>query len=166
MEYVAITEDGERVIELIDGGSKVMVDGQVHSADMQAIGNQTLFSLLVDNGSYEILIEEQGEELRVLLEGKLYTVRVQSKDRHRLSKLVPPRTKVKGKVAIRAPIPGVVASVPVTTGQAVSAGDLLLVLESMKMENELRAPQDGVIQAVNVAAGDLVHGDQVLLVVE
>jgi biotin carboxyl carrier protein len=48
----------------------------------------------------------------------------------------------------------------------VSAGDLLLVLESMKMENELRAPQDGVIQAVNVTAGDMVHGDQVLLVVE
>ena len=72
----------------------------------------------------------------------------------------------KGESAIRAPIPGTVVSVPVTAGQPVSQGEVLLVLESMKMHNELRSPQDGVIQAVNVAAGDLVKGDQVLLVVE
>ena len=123
-------------------------------------------ALLVDNGSYEVLIEEQGREIRVLLEGKLYIVRVEGKRRQRLLELVTPRTMPKGKLSIRPPMPGMVVSVPVKTGEAVSAGQVLVILESMKMENELRAPQDGVIQAINVTAGDFVIGDQVLLVVE
>ena len=166
MEYVAITERGELSIEVIDGARKVVIGGQARDVDMQDIGSQSLFSLLVDNGSYEVLIEEQGEELRVRLEGTVYTVRVQGKDRHRLSKLVSAAPRPKGEVAIRAPIPGLVVSVPVTAGQPVSEGEVLLVLESMKMHNELRSPQDGVIQAVNVAAGDLINGDQVLLVID
>ena len=166
MEFVAITDGGELAIEVIDGGRKVIVDGQVYDVDIKDIGSQSLFSLLVDGGSYEVLVDAQSDGFRVLLGGRLHTVRVQSRDRYRMSKLVSPAQKPEGKVEVRAPIPGLVVSVPVSAGQSVSAGDVLLVLESMKMENELRAPQDGVVQAVNVGAGDLVNGDQVLLVVE
>jgi biotin carboxyl carrier protein len=166
VEYVAVTEGGELSVEVIDGGRRVRIGGQVYDVDMRDIGSQSLFSLLVDGSSYEVLVEEQGDGFRVLLEGRLHTVRVQSQDRYRLSKLVSPKQQPEGKVDVRAPIPGLVVSVPVSAGQSVAAGDVLLVLESMKMENELRAPQDGVVQAVNVAAGDLVNGDQILLVVE
>jgi biotin carboxyl carrier protein len=62
-------------------------------------------------------------------------------------------------------MPGLVVSVPVAAGETVLAGQVLIVLESMKMENEVSAPQDGVIQALNVAAGELVNANQVLLVV-
>lgn len=166
VEYVAVTEGGEFPIEVIDGGRKVVIEGQVLEVDIKDIGSQSLFSLLVDGGSYEVLVEEQGDRFRVLLGGRLHTVRVQSHDRYRLSKLVQPAVRPKEEMAIRAPIPGMVVSVPAQVGQSVSAGDVLLVLESMKMENELRAPQDGVVQAVNVAAGELVSADQVLVVVE
>ncbi len=166
MQYVAITEQGEVAIEVLDDGARVVIDGQVHEVDMQHIGSQSLFSLLVDNGSYEVLIEQRGDELRVLLAGKVYPMRVQSQERHRLASLVSPAPQPEGKADIRAPMPGLVVAVPVTAGQAVKAGDVLVIVESMKMENEIRAPQDGVVQAVNVAAGQQVNGDQVLVVVE
>jgi biotin carboxyl carrier protein len=126
-------------------------------------GNHVLFSLLVDNHSYEVLVEQQGEEFRVLVAGKLHTVRVEDIEHHRLSELVGPRTEPRVETAITAPMPGLVVSVPVRVGQSIAAGDVLVVLESMKMENEVRAPQDAVIQAVHVAAGDFVTGHQVLL---
>jgi biotin carboxyl carrier protein len=129
----------------------------------RAAGNHALFSLLVDNCSYEVLVEEQGDEFRVLVAGKLHTVRVEDAERHRLSELIGPRTEPRVETVIAAPMPGLVVSVPVRVGQAVAAGDVLVVLESMKMENEVRAPQDAVIQAVHVAAGDFVTAHQVLV---
>jgi biotin carboxyl carrier protein len=166
MQYVAITEHGEVPIEVVDDGARVVVDGQVHEVDMQHIGSQSLFSLLVDNGSYEVLIEGRGEELRVLLAGKLYPVRVRSQERHRLASLVSPAPEPEGQADVRAPMPGLVVAVPVTAGQSVKAGDVLVIVESMKMENEIRASQDGIVQAVNVAAGEQVNGDQVMVVVQ
>ena len=171
MKYVATTELQEFTIELTSGGKGVVLDGQFHHLDMQPIpaqagpstGNHALFSLLVDNYSYEVLVEEQGEEYRVLVVGKLHTVRVEDVERHRLSELIGPRTDPRVEAAIAAPMPGLVVSVPVRVGQAVAAGEVLVVLESMKMENEVRAPQDAVIQAIHVAAGDFVTAHQVLL---
>lgn len=171
MKYIARTELQEFAIEFVDGAKGVVVDGELHHLDMQPIPmeagrsgtNHALFSLLVDNHSYEVLVEMQGEEFRVLVAGKLHTVRVDDLEHHRLSELVGPRTESKVESAITAPMPGLVVSVPVRVGQKVATGDILVVLESMKMENEVRAPQDAVIQAVHVAAGDFVTGHQVLL---
>ncbi|MBM4430880.1 MAG: biotin/lipoyl-binding protein [Chloroflexi bacterium] len=165
MEYVTSTGFSEMRIEVIEGGKKVIVDGQVHEVDMRDIGNHALFSLLVDNRSYEVLIEEQADGCRVLLRGKVYNIRVQSLERHRLAKLASPPPVLKAKAEIQAPMPGVVVAVPVAAGQSVTAGQVLVILESMKMENEVRAPQDGMVQALHVRPGDMVNGRQVLLVV-
>jgi pyruvate carboxylase subunit B len=67
---------------------------------------------------------------------------------------------------IRAPMPGLVLSVMVEDGQAVSEGDGLVVLEAMKMENELRAPADGVVKTVHVAPQDAVDKDALLIEME
>ena len=60
-------------------------------------------------------------------------------------------------------MPGLVLSLKVAEGQAVSAGDPLLVLEAMKMENEIKAPFDAVVKSVNVSAGDAVQNGQLLI---
>jgi pyruvate carboxylase subunit B len=64
---------------------------------------------------------------------------------------------------VRAPMPGLVVSVLVAPGRQVRAGEGLVVLEAMKMENELRAAADGTVKAVHVAPGDAV-GKNALLV--
>lgn len=64
---------------------------------------------------------------------------------------------------VRAPLAGTVARVLVEEGQAIAAGDVLVVLEAMKMETEITAPEAGAVGAVLVAAGDAVSGGQVLV---
>jgi len=61
---------------------------------------------------------------------------------------------------------GRILKVAVEPGQAVKAGDLVLVFEAMKMENELRSPQDGIVKEVRVKAGDRVNLGDLLLVID
>ncbi|MBI3745900.1 MAG: acetyl-CoA carboxylase biotin carboxyl carrier protein subunit, partial [Chloroflexi bacterium] len=69
-----------------------------------------------------------------------------------------------GPSEVHAIIPGVVVSVSIVAGDAVSAGQQLLVVEAMKMQNELRAPRDGTVERVAVAAGQTIEVGDLLLV--
>ena len=68
-----------------------------------------------------------------------------------------------GAVKVNAPMPGKILKVNATAGAAVKKGDVLVVLEAMKMENEICAPQDGTIATVECAAGDSVESGKVLV---
>ena len=67
-----------------------------------------------------------------------------------------------GSVKVSAPMPGKIIAVKKDTGAAVKKGEVILVLEAMKMENEIVAPQDGTVASVNVGAGDAVEAGDVL----
>ena len=67
-----------------------------------------------------------------------------------------------GATTITAPMPGTILKVNVANGQAVKKGDVLMVLEAMKMENEIMAPADGTVSSVNVNAGASVEAGSVL----
>ena len=67
-----------------------------------------------------------------------------------------------GAVKVNAPMPGKILKVNVNAGAAVKKGDVLLVLEAMKMENEICAPQDGTVASINVAEGAMVESGDVL----
>ena len=67
-----------------------------------------------------------------------------------------------GAVTVKAPMPGNILDVKVQAGASVKAGDVLVILEAMKMENEIVAPQDGTVASVNVAVGDMVEPGAVL----
>ena len=62
-----------------------------------------------------------------------------------------------GAVTVKAPMPGNILDVKVAAGASVKAGDVLVILEAMKMENEIVAPQDGTVASVNVNKGDTVN---------
>ena len=67
-----------------------------------------------------------------------------------------------GAVVVNAPMPGNILDVKVKPGDSVKAGDTLLILEAMKMENEISAPQDGTIASVDVRKGDVVDSGALL----
>lgn len=68
-----------------------------------------------------------------------------------------------GAVAVKAPMPGNILDVKVAAGASVKAGDVLVILEAMKMENEIVAPQDGTVASINVNKGDTVNSGDVLV---
>ena len=67
---------------------------------------------------------------------------------------------------ICAPMPGNILAVNVTAGQAVKKGDVLMVLEAMKMENEIMCPRDGVVASVNTSKGASVESGTLLCVLQ
>ena len=75
-----------------------------------------------------------------------------------------PRSAQSGPTEVHAIIPGVVVTVSVAAGEAVTAGQQLLVVEAMKMQNELRAPRDGTVERVAVATGTTIEVGDLLLV--
>ena len=71
-------------------------------------------------------------------------------------------TGAAGAVVVNAPMPGNILDVKVKPGDSVKAGDTLLILEAMKMENEISAPQDGTIATIDVRKGDVVDSGALL----
>ena len=65
-------------------------------------------------------------------------------------------------VPVNAPMPGTILDIKVKAGAAVKAGDVVMILEAMKMENEISAPQDGTIASIDVRKGDTVNSGDVL----
>ena len=113
--------------------------------------------MIVDNRPYEMLF---APDLRsVQLEGMRHTIQVRDKE----TRSVRPAG---GDGRIKAPIPGLIARLNVEPGQTVEAGQTVVVLEAMKMENELRAVRSGVVKNVVVSAGQRVEQNAPLIVLE
>ena len=68
-----------------------------------------------------------------------------------------------GAVKITSPMPGTILKINVTVGQKISKGDVVCVLEAMKMENDIPAPQDGTVASVNVQKGASVNSGDVII---
>ena len=78
-------------------------------------------------------------------------------------KAAPAATGKAGSVAIKAPMPGTILKINVKVGDSVKKGDVVCVLEAMKMENDICAPEDGVVASVEVAQGASVATDAVVV---
>ncbi len=164
MKYTAHVEDRSYNIRL-ETKDEVIVDDECHLASLERTGAPSLYSLILDSSSHEVHVEEREGSYLVLLLGHLYTVQVEDERTRRTAKAGPKRPFEEGEIPIRSPIPGLIFNVAVTEGQRVQTGDILVIVEAMKMENELRAPRDGVVQATHVAPGDSVDKGQVLVTI-
>lgn len=74
----------------------------------------------------------------------------------------PAATSSAGSVKINAPMPGKILGIKVNVGQTVKKGDVVIILEAMKMENEIVAPSDGTIASINVTVGANVESGEVI----
>ncbi len=75
---------------------------------------------------------------------------------------VPATGGSKGRISIDAPMPGKILSVKASIGQNIKKGEVILILEAMKMENEIVSPEDGVIASIDVTSGDSVESGTLL----
>ena len=162
MKYITTLDGKEYLIEIVDE-HHVAVNGQTLRVDFEPVSGQPVFSLIVDGKSYEAYVYAGEDELQVLLRGRLYPVKVEDEREKRLRAAAGGKVEEAGEFHLKAPMPGLVVALPVNEGQAVEKGQVLVILESMKMQNELRSPRAGTVTRVRVKPGEGVEQRQTLL---
>ena len=144
---------------------ELCIDDECEAVDFQSISGSSIYSLLLGNVSFEALVEARDDCYEVLLQGTLYRISVQDERLRRLAEAALDFSPPSGEIAIKAPMPGLIVAVPVTEGQSVEEGDVLVVLESMKMENELKAPRAGIVSQVRAQSGQSVDHHETLVAI-
>jgi biotin carboxyl carrier protein len=162
MKYIAEIDDLEFPVEILDE-HHVRFGEQVLRVDLETVSGQPLYSLIVDGESYEGYVYPDDKGWQVLLRGQFYPVRVEDEREKRLRTSGMESASARREFALKAPMPGLVVAVPVSEGQQVEKGQILVILESMKMQNELRAPRGGKVERIKVKAGESVEQKQALL---
>jgi biotin carboxyl carrier protein len=165
MKYVATIGEREILIEIGDEG-EILIDGVPFDVDFETVSEETVYSLLVNHRSYEALVYPNEEGWQVLLHGSQYVLQVEDERERRLRASLGGGPPENVDYHLKAPMPGLIVAVPVKDGQEVAKGEVLVILESMKMQNELRSPRPGKIARLRVKPGDSVeHRDTLLSVV-
>jgi biotin carboxyl carrier protein len=165
MKYIATLDDRTFEIE-INAEDQITVDGEHLSIDFRSVSGQPVYSLLVNGQSYEAYVQAAEAGLEVLLQGQLHVVEVEDERHRKLRESSGGPAVHSGEFNLKSPMPGLIVAVPVVEGQAVVKGQDLVILESMKMQNELKAPRDGTIGRIRVRVGDSVEQNQVLITLD
>lgn len=151
---VEMTQAGERPVWTIDG-QRLEVDAAEVSPG--------IYSILINGRSLEVRMERLGAELRAITGTRQFRVVVQDEREWRRDR--GSAAEAEGRQKILAPMPGKIVRVLVKTGDAVRAGQGLLVVEAMKMQNEIRAPKTGTVDRLAVIEGQTVNSGEVVAIV-
>ena len=167
MNYVATIGEKEvkMSVEEIGGSSyKVTIDGEEHVVDAQRItGN--LWSVLYGNGSFEVDVTSlPAEEFEVLITGDCHKFTLMNEQRRAMIRAGGKGSA--GKAMLTSPMPGKVVKLLVKEGEEVGAGQGVIVVEAMKMENELKTALAGKVKEIFVEEGQVVESGAKLLLVE
>lgn len=164
MKYITTVNKNEYSIELLDD-KQILVNGEPYELDFQMLGSGGLVSLLLNQRSFEAAVDEHDEGWQVLLHGEVYEATVQDERVYRLAQARGELTADTGEVQIKSPMPGTIVKTPVQVGDVVKQGQTVVILESMKMENELKATRDAVVLALKVSPGQAVEKNELLVVI-
>ena len=144
------------------GRYTVVLEGRELEVDLQSAG-AGFSSLLIGGRSHEVALARRGSTFDVVLRGRALSLELQDASR---ADGAAPRKLVGGPARVTAPMPGRIVRVLVAPGQEVGAGEGLVVMEAMKMENELRAPRAGRVRALEVSERQAVETGALLVVLE
>jgi biotin carboxyl carrier protein len=162
MKYITTVDDKDYLVEIIDE-KHISVNGKTYQVDFESVSGQPVYSLIVDGKSHESYVQQGEDNWQVLLRGRLYPVIVEDEREKRLRAAAGAGVAESGEFHLKAPMPGLVVTIPVAEGQEVKKGQVLLILESMKMQNELKSPRAGTIGRIRVKGGETVEQKQTLL---
>lgn len=137
---------------------KYTIDGKEYQVAIGDINEDNVAEVTVNGEAFSVQLEKTAEPEKKKVElGK--PVAEESSD-------AAPAANINAANAVKAPLPGTISSVEVEVGQEVKAGDTLVVLEAMKMQNNIEAEQDGKVTAIAVKVGQAVLEDDPLVVIE
>jgi biotin carboxyl carrier protein len=159
--------DGEHLeveLELEGGGFRVRLDDQVLHVDVGVIEDGSAYSLLLDDRSVDVAVEENGDDLELLIAGTRYSTAVLGQ-REWIARSIKGDSGDGDKI-VAASMTGIVRDVLVKPGDAVERGQTLFILEAMKMENEVKAEVAGTVVRVAVESGATISQGDVVVEIE
>lgn len=159
MKYVTIINEQRYEIEIDNDGS-VTINGELRDVDFLNLGG-SLFSVITDNKSLEAVIDDDEGKIAVMMSGRLFETQVLDERAMLLMQRRGGGSESSGEV--HAPMPGLVVAVSVEHDQPVAKGETVVILESMKMQNELKSPIDGVVRAIHAEPGQAVDKNDLLV---
>ncbi len=164
MKYIA-TVDGQDIEIDLERQGEVQLGDAVLQTDLRAIDGSS-YSLLLDHRSYEVFVERQAGRYVIMIDGDQFLVEVEDARLKQLRAMGGAAHEESGSAQVVAPMPGLVVKVLVAPGDVVEAGQGVLILEAMKMENELRSPRAGVVRQVSAVPGQTVAQGELLIRVD
>lgn len=164
-KYLIRNGDSEEAYEIERDGDGILVRPEGAEswsrAELQRIGESQLYLLMVDNRPIELYLERRRGGAIATIGRHAFDFDVERWRPQLASRAARPEET--GLKKIVAPMTGSIVEVRCAAGQAVQAGDVLLVIESMKMNNELRSPAAGTVEQVPVAPGQRVNAGALLV---
>ena len=122
--------------------------------------------VIVDDEEYNVELEKKGSSWKVKIRNREFTVKIEG-DKNKSIKENKKRKKTKiGNGTISSSIPGKIISVNIDIGDLVNEGDVLVILEAMKMQNEIVSPIKGIVKNINCKTGDSIGANVPLIIVE
>jgi acetyl/propionyl-CoA carboxylase alpha subunit len=158
---------GDRTVEVDLAGHTPIVDGVPVDAQFAHLPGTPVRSLIVDGRSHALTAQPGDRRGRWILglDGRSYQADAIDERTRAIREMTGGAEDVVDKTVV-APMPGMVVKVEVEVGQAVRAGQGVVVVEAMKMENELKAPADGVVARIHVEPRQTVDKGAVLITLE
>ena len=161
MKFTIELNGKARTVELSRGekGFACSLDGKPVEADIAEIGAGT-YSVLMGGQSLEVRITPQTHALAAFVGGQEYSLRV--RDPREWRRKHGGAAASEGRQQVVAPMPGKVIRILAKVGEKIEAGQGVVVVEAMKMQNEVRAPKSGVVEKIVVAEGQSVNAGDAL----
>ena len=160
-------QEHELEVEERDGHFRVRLGSQWHPVELERVGETARYSLLLDRRPYDVFAEEGPHGYHIVIGSRLFAITTPGPVRGR--RAGGPEeietTTDSGEWVLTSPMVGVVQEVLVEPGDEVKAGQVVLTIEAMKMQNDLRARRAGTVKAVYVSVGQRVEQGAPLLVV-
>jgi len=155
-------------LEVLHSGdtTEVTVGDRTRTADLVRIAGSPVYSLVLDGKSYEVSVHRRDGRFELVIGGENYDVHVMDERAMRIAEATGDVEGTQSGETVLAPMPGVVVGVAVAVGDTVTAGQGVMTLEAMKMENELKSAVDGVVTGIKVEVGQGVAQGEPLMVIE
>jgi biotin carboxyl carrier protein len=165
MTYEIVVADKQHRLELnkVENGFVCKLDGEEISLDA-SMPRRDVLSIVIDGKAYEVKREQGREDLHLWVKSARYNV--QLRDPRSLRSRRATAGEAAGPRKMTAPMPGKVVRILVEEGTAVEAGQGVIVVEAMKMQNELKSPKSGVVQKITTKEGATVNAGDVLAIID
>jgi biotin carboxyl carrier protein len=164
-EYVVTHKDKRNLIK-ISANSEITINGKSHHYELIVLNNST-FRLRIDQKIYDISPSKiDNNRFSISLEGYTFETVAMTTLQERASKVIEQTGSAHKLKEIKAPMPGMILKIKKKVGEQIEAGESIIILEAMKMENDIKSPSSGVIKNIYITESSAVEKGAKLFSIE